>query len=337
MSEKTNCYERFLGTLLCGCIGDILGSVNQGKMFDDIKNNPIFDMVSFQYNDDTEMTIILAKYLIKIKEKKEILKEKIIIEELHEQYSNAVKKSLRNYFPSTRTILENFNSSLSIGSLKSYDSISRISPLALVHFESDDRLYEFIKFSVYFTHGENKDVLDSSFIHVKIINSILTETYKTAEEIFVYAIKLASKIKNKILHSLLISINENNKKYFEDNEWNITKTIFGFEFFQSEAIECFICALVCFFYNFSNPKNAMLMAVNCGGKTNTIAKLVGELIGVKYGISWIPSKWRNFEGKEELTRISSQLYLQFPKSRPIWFVAAPNISDKIEKEIIDLT
>jgi ADP-ribosylglycohydrolase len=256
---------------------------------------------------------------------------------LHEQYSNAVKKSLRNYFPSTRTILENFNSSLSIGSLKSYDSISRISPLALVHFESDDRLYEFIKFSVYFTHGENKDVLDSSFIHVKIINSILTETYKTAEEIFVYAIKLASKIKNKILHSLLISINENNKKYFEDNEWNITKTIFGFEFFQSEAIECFICALVCFFYNFSNPKNAMLMAVNCGGKTNTIAKLVGELIGVKYGISWIPSKWRNFEGKEELTRISSQLYLQFPKSRPIWFVAAPNISDKIEKEIIDLT
>jgi ADP-ribosylglycohydrolase len=283
------------------------------------------------------MTIILAKYLIKIKEKKEILKEKIIIEELHEQYSNVVKKSLRNYFPSTRTILENFNSSLSIGSLKSYDSISRISPLALVHFESDDRLYEFIKFSVYFTHGENKDVLDSSFIHVKIINSILTETYKTAEEIFVYAIKLASKIKNKILHSLLISINENNKKYFEDNEWNITKTIFGFEFFQSEAIECFICALVCFFYNFSNPKNAMLMAVNCGGKTNTIAKLVGELIGVKYGISWIPSKWRNFEGKEELTRISSQLYLQFPKSRPIWFVAAPNISDKIEKEIIDLT
>jgi ADP-ribosylglycohydrolase len=336
MPEKPNCYERFLGTLICGCIGDILGSVNKEKIFDEIKNNLIFDMISNHYTDDTEMTIILGKYLIKNKDK-EILKDFSFVEELHQMYNNVVKTSLRFYLPQTRNILENFNSSFSIGSLKTYDSISRISPLALFHFDSDDKLYEFIKLSVYFTHGKNKDVLDSSFIYVKIINSILTETYKTAEELFVYAITLASKIKNKTLYSLLLSINGNNKKYFEENEWNITKTIFGFEFLQLEAIECFICALVCFFYNFSDPKNAILMAVNCGGKTNTIAKLVGELIGATYGISWIPENWRNFEGKEELSRIGSQLYLHFPKNKPVWFVATPSILEKIEREIIDLT
>jgi ADP-ribosylglycohydrolase len=50
------------------------------------------------------------------------------------------------------------------------------------------------------------------------------------------------------------------------------------------------------------------MAANLGGDTDTIAKLVGDLVGATYGTEWIPEEWQNPEGKDELTELAKILY-----------------------------
>ena len=344
--------ERFIGTLLCGCIGDILGSSNEGKTFNEIRKDGIVTkwLPNTGYTDDTEMTIILAKYFAqKIDESKMDvfdlqynIFQKTMIEEIHELYKETIKTSTRGYSQKTRSILTNWSVCTPAGLSNTNGAIMRISPLALLYYNTNNDLCDYIKYSIYCTHGDSKDAIDAAFVHVKLLQSMLLETKKTAEELYVYALSLAAKRKNKYLHSLLLSISPDNKHKFVVNKWDITKTIFGFDLMQIEAIDCLICALTCFFYNFKKPYNALIMAANCGGDTDTIAKLVGDLVGAMYGISWIPNEWQSFEGKEELIQLSIALYSRFPPPKPVWSVAAPTsfilekpINEKIP-EIIDL-
>jgi len=60
--------------------------------------------------------------------------------------------------------------------------------------------------------------------------------------------------------------------------------------------------------NFDQPEKAIIMAANMGGSTDVIAKLVGELVGAKHGISWIPNKWSNLANKEKLIKLADKLY-----------------------------
>lgn len=355
MKMSPSRYERFIGTLVCGCIGDILGSVNEGKSFHQIRKDGVVTiwLPNTGYTDDTEMTIVLAKYLVQNKtplneeqatvfDLQYLINQKTMIEEIHEMYQETIKTSIRGYSQKTRNILTNWSVFTPVGSSSTNGAVMRISPLALIHYSTDNDLCDYIKYAVYCTHGNSKDAIDTAFVHVKLLQSIILETKTTAEELYNYALSLASRRKNKYLHSLLLSISPDNKNKFVSNKWDINKTIFGFDLIQIEAVDCLICALTCFFYNFKKPYNALVMAANCGGDTDTIAKLVGDLVGAMYGISWIPDEWQNFEGKDELVKLSTSLFTRFPIPRPVWSVAAPT-SFVLEKpanektpEVIDL-
>ena len=41
---------------------------------------------------------------------------------------------------------------------------------------------------------------------------------------------------------------------------------------------------------FLKPKDALIMAANMGGDTDTVAKLVGDLVGATHGTEWIPEE-----------------------------------------------
>ena len=304
----TQC-ERYVGTLLGGCIGDILGSTNEGKTFDSIRMNSL--VTKFQYNrytDDTELTLVLARYLVKYHTSSN--KDNSMVHEVHSMYRKVVKNSKRGYSKKTRYLLSNWNHCMLANTSETNGAVMRIAPMALIKHESDQDLRDKIKYAIYCTHGDNKDANDTAFIHVKLLISIIHNKNNTAESLYLYAKELAQRVKNPTIYTYLTLIHPDNKKRFEETLWNVNKSIFGYDIFQIKATDCFICALVCFLYNFKNPKAALIMAANLGGDTDTVAKLVGDLVGATYGSEWIPEEWQNPEGKEELTELAKTLYSQ---------------------------
>lgn len=303
----THC-ERYIGTLLGGCIGDILGSTNEGKTYDSIRSNNslVTKFHNNRYTDDTELTLVLARYLAKHQTSSN--EDHSMVQEVHSMYQKVVKNSRRGYSKKTRDLLSNWNHCMLANAAETNGAVMRIAPMALIKYKSDQDLYNKIKYAIYCTHGENKDATDTAFIHVKLLISIIHQKQKTAESIYLYAKELAQRVKNPTIYAYLTMIHPDNKKRFEETQWNVNKSIFGYDIFQIKAIDCFICALVCFLYNFKNPKDALIMAANLGGDTDTIAKLVGDLVGATYGTEWIPDEWQNPEGKEELTELAKTLY-----------------------------
>jgi ADP-ribosylglycohydrolase len=300
--------DRYIGTLLGGCIGDILGSTNEGKTFDSIrKTGLVTKFHNNRYTDDTELTLVLARYLFKYPSDE----NHAMVQELHQMYQKVVKTSNRGYSKKTRDLLSNWNQCMIAGTANTNGAVMRIAPMALIKYSSDQDLYNKIKYAIYCTHGENNEAIQCAFIHTKLLICLINqkdERHKSAETLYVYAKKLAQRVGNTTIYAYLTAIHPDNKKRFEETRWNITKTMFGTDVFQIKAIDCLICALICFFYNFKKPVNAIIMAANIGGDTDTIAKLVGDLVGAAYGTRWIPEEWKNPEGKDELTFLAKELY-----------------------------
>jgi ADP-ribosylglycohydrolase len=303
--------DNFIGILVSGCIGDILGSSNENLSFEEIrKKQIIIDFVQNRYTDDTELTIVLAEYLSK--------NNQILVGEIHSMYSKIVKSSKRGYSSRTKGILSNWSECTIGGNADTNGSVMRIAPLALFPINKDEDIYKAVKYCVYCTHGESKDAVDTSFLHVKLLKGILFKKLITAESIYTYALDVTKRTQNASLYSLLILIHPNNrwqlfKKGLPTIDDNVTKNIFGFNMFQIKALHAYICALICFFYNFSHPTEALIMAANIGGDTDTIAKLVGDLIGAVYGTTWIPIPWSQPEGLGQLTKLGTILYERYGK------------------------
>ena len=317
MNKKMN---RFIGTLVGGCIGDVLGSTNEGK-----KNHQINTVVGYngpqrneiqlfqqnRYTDDTELTIVLARYIVKFNNVKTPY---CACEEVHKMYHKTVRNSKRGYSQRTKSILGEWNKFMPAGTASTNGAIMRIAPLGLTKDSKTDPLYTKIENMLYFTHGKNKDAVDTAFLHCKLINMLVNTpegTSYTPEQMYTYSTKITAQLRNPVLHALVMSIHPDNKKRFIENNWNVTKTLFGWDLFQIEAIHCYICVLVCFFYNFNDPVKAIIFAANMGGDTNTIAKMVGDLVGANHGINWIPPQWKDPEGREELEMLGRELYNQY--------------------------
>lgn len=344
--SSENRYDCFIGVLLCGAVGSTLGFINKGKYFDDIKkeeNNFTWTYFHYIHGSNIELMITLGRYIMHLhkhapteplgaltsESKEEERKE--TVNRVHVLYKNVVKASKKIYNREIADILKNWEPSSPFGTLNSCDAAIRVAPLALTPLKTDKWLYDEIINLVYCTHGGSKDSIDVAFIHVKLLHSLLFRKRKTAEEVYPYMLYLAQLCKNKQLYISILALNPNNKQIFVSNQWNITQSLYGFDFFHQTPIECYVCALTCFLYNFNNPKKAMLSAMRVGGDTESITKLTGDMIGAVHGFRWLPLEWTNLENKEVLTAIATGLYCCFPKDKHGWvFEHSENIAPQTE-------
>lgn len=310
----SNIQEKFMGVLLGGCIGDVLGSINENKSYDDIrKKSLIKTFIRNRYTDDTEMTIILAQYLVN-----NFRTEHSIVQTVHEMYQKVISTSRRGYSKKTKEVLGNYHHCSVSGEADTNGSVMRISPMALVPISKDSNLRDYIKQVVYCTHGENKNAIDVCFIHVKLLKSLIhgrTVNGKlvhlnSATKAHEYVLELTKRVKNLEIYPLVKLIGQKSLVFSSSDmlNSNVVENIFGFNFMQINAIKCYICVLVCFLYNFDNPKNGLIMAANIGGDTDTIAKLVGDLFGAAYGVKWIPEEWKEPEGYDVLKSLAESLF-----------------------------
>jgi len=318
--------SQFIGVLMSGCVGDVLGSYNENLTFEQIRTRKRItkEFINTKFTDDTELTIILAQYLIKYYNNT----NHSMVPTVHNMYQNIVKYSKRGYSKKTKFLLSNWHDCMPASNSDTNGSVMRIAPLALIKVDDDKDLYSKIQNAIYCTHGESKDAIDTSFLHVKLIQYLLHNSCDTPDELYSYALSIVQMLQNSNLYPLLIAINLENKKtvfkktvfnstffnpiYMDSIEdylkINVTKNIFGYDFMQIKAIHCYTLVLTCFLYNYDKPIDALIMAANVGGDTDTIAKIVGDLIGAKYGTNWIKESWKYPEHHNEIAKLGKQLW-----------------------------
>mmetsp|Transcript_43497 Transcript_43497/g.114758 ORF Transcript_43497/g.114758 Transcript_43497/m.114758 type:complete len:670 (-) Transcript_43497:250-2259(-) len=61
--------------------------------------------------------------------------------------------------------------------------------------------------------------------------------------------------------------------------------------FQIAAVDLMPCVLWAVASHHDNPEEALVQAVALGGDTDTVACLVGSILGALHGVSWIPRRW----------------------------------------------
>ena len=61
--------------------------------------------------------------------------------------------------------------------------------------------------------------------------------------------------------------------------------------FQLKAIEAVPCVLWIICTNYREPEECLVRAVNMGGDTDTVAAMVGDIVGALHGWEWIPTRW----------------------------------------------
>ena len=291
--------NKFIGILLCGACGDILGSQNEGK-----KNINYVTLlpVGKKYTDDTEMMLILTKHLIK--------NNNINIPQLHEEYLYELKKYNRGYSSKTKNQLEYTEQSNYLNTPNQSDtngSIMRIAALSLIKFKNDEILYEYIKKAIYFTHNSN-DAHFSCYIFIKLLKEIVFNNNQLTKDYLInYLLKLSENNTSFYIRFKLISL------FLIENEfnWNITKDLLGQNIFQIKAIDCLSISIYIFLYLINDPLSAICTAASIGGDTDTIAKIVGDLCGALYGYKWLPIEWGNIENEEEIIELGRKLYSNY--------------------------
>lgn len=292
--------DKYIGTLLGGCCGDVLGSQTEGMTRSQIVER-FGDMVTELpegklYTDDTEMTIVLARHLL--------ANEPIDFHKLHAEYGNEMTN--KGYSLKTRNTLTMFKEGrglfLPAGSSSTNGAVMRIAPLGFLDLDSDNLLHQ-IRAAIYFTHGNSADAHLSAFLHCKIIRALVTNRFQNKQELFMYVLYHA-----RHHHPLWTKINL--VKYCLNSPipiTSITEELLGNEdAFQIQAIDAVCCAVYTFFRFYDNPVLAVCYAASMGGDTDTIAKLVGDLCGALHGKDWIPISWYGVENESELIELGRQ-------------------------------
>lgn len=294
-----NYEQKVKGVLLGGCVGDVLGSQNEGLSYEQIIKRGI--KTDFpkgkRYTDDTEMTLVLMRHMIENK-------GNLVMGKLHREYSDVIKSSARGYSEKTRNILTNYHEFMTAGNADTNGAVMRISPLAFYRWKSDEELRFAVKQAVYCTHGDSEDAVNTAFLYVTLLKFLINNLISTKDELIEATLSVIKRVvKNSALYTAvnlipLVSFNEN---------ISVTESLFGHEFFQITAVHCFVCALYCFYTNFHNPQAAVVMAANMGGDTDTIAKLTGELAGAYHGCDWISYGWEHPEGYDVIQDMVKRL------------------------------
>ena len=300
---RTPIIDKYIGTLIGGCCGDVLGSQTEGMTRRQIQEK-FGDMVELMpekklFTDDTEMTLVLARHLVK--------NARVITRELHKEYANEI--TYKGYSSNTRKILGLFKGADYVeqfewGVSDCDGAVMRIAPLGLRRLGTGDLINE-VREAILFTHGKSGDSHASAFLHCKLIRALVDSRFERREEYFGYILGHAKKHPplwtklNLVKYCLGVS----------PPVASITEELLGNEdTFQIKAIDALCCAYYSFFRFFQDPVKAICFAASMGGDTDTIAKITGDLCGALHGASWIPERWQGMEKQEELTQLGIQLY-----------------------------
>lgn len=271
-------------------IGDALGVPVEFESRENLKNNPVNDMIGFgiynmppgTFSDDSSMTLATMRAIVN--NHGEIF-HSAILDEFVEWFVNSKYTQYNNTFDignTTRNCLLKYidgGNPFDCGGTDERSngngSLMRILPLAFIKNINPETVENVSAL----THSHLRSKIACVF-YIELIKSILESKQDLKEHV-----KIASK--------------KTRKYYVDIAELNHYKRVFDGTIFDeivdnvpsSGYVVDTLEAVVYVLGNTNSFKEAVLTAVNLGGDSDTIGAIVGGVAGVYYGYDEIPQDW----------------------------------------------
>ncbi|CAF2066890.1 unnamed protein product [Rotaria magnacalcarata] len=279
--------DRCIGCLLCHMIGDQLGAGVEGfsaarikreigMVRDDIKaphmGIPELGPRIHMYTDDTNAMLALANSLVV----NEGLKAKHAAQSYAQFWSTGVK---RGYPDSAQA-----NGSFANG------GAMRIAPVALAFRDaSDEELYEAVRMSIISSHVHPEGI-DGAFVLAKaIILALRCESIDTFDTSG-YLNTLQSTARTTSMQNQIKKLIKFYMDQYGTNSASSQKKKADIDIvralgntFQLKAIEAVPCALWVVCTGYREPEECLVRGVNMGGDADTVAAMIGDMVGALHG------------------------------------------------------
>ncbi len=304
--------EFFRGCLLGGAVGDALGmptergpSLQAGQTIEEVfggrvttyesSPNPAFGLEAGHYTDDTQMTIAVAEILIKGRGAfdKQMFFQKLLRMAEAEEFrtigptlARVIKSIVRQGIEAT--LQQNVR-----GTYPSNGAAMRTAPVALLYYWDLEKLREVTIQVAESTHANPSSLAGACAISF-MIATLIREKGKIIDAI-AFREGLVSFI-TPIDPALASMIKEQRQGH--GNECSVEDTI-------PEIVNRFL-------ENPNDFRSGVLDEVNSDGDTDTKASLIGQLLGIKNGVSAIPKEYlegleNGEKGRDYLQKLADQL------------------------------
>lgn len=306
--------SRFVGCLLgCAC-GDVLGSCVEMQSRGEILQQFPGLLTDFQpsdrglgfgcYTDDTEMTLALARSILRCGDVRGSDCAAAYAEAFTPQrgYGRSAVKVLSALqqgadWRRTGTML------FAEGSFGNGGAM-RIAPIGLLygHLESV-RLYEKVKAALWMTHT-HPEAIDAALLQARAVGMMLMadaplDSQGLLDRLLEYAPESILNSKLKLLKELLS----------QQAAAAEVVAVFGCGVRSGDSWPPALWAALRFS---ADPEAAIIQAVNLGGDTDTIGAMTGALVGALHGDRWFPERWitqleNQQNGRDELISVAERL------------------------------
>ena len=304
--------SKVLGGLLGFCVGDSLGLSVEFKSREELRENPLKDMVGYgtynqppgTWSDDSSLTFCLIETLLTGLDLEELGNK--FVKWLYEAYWTPngetfdVGNGTRIAINRLRDGIDPLKAGLDDERSNGNGSLMRILPLVFYLKDSNrDRLHRIIHDVSSLTHRHLRSKLACS-IYVEFGISLLEG--KTKSEAYGH-------MKKKILNHFSNYSYSDELNFYErilhDDIGKLTKNQIKSSGYVVDTLEA---SLWCFLNN-NNYKETVIEAVNLGVDTDTIGAIAGGLAGIYYGVEFIPSEWIDkLSKKEEIYDLCIKFY-----------------------------
>ncbi|WP_069649352.1 ADP-ribosylglycohydrolase family protein [Caloranaerobacter ferrireducens] len=286
--------NKILGAILGFCVGDALGVPVEFKSREELKKEPVTDMIGYgtynqppgTWSDDTSLTLCLVESLCNGLDLEDIGER--FVRWYYDSYWTPYNKTF-DVGNTTKEAIIKISKGVSPEQAGLDDehsngngSLMRVLPLAfyLKNFKDEEKYNVIYKISS-ITHKHSRSILACS-IYVEYAINLLKgyskkEAYKNMKE------NIINFYSNTVFRNEFDSYN----RILEHDIARLKKEEIKSSGYVVDTLEAvFWC-----FLNRDGYKEIVLTAVNLGNDTDTIAAITGGLAGIYYGIEAIPKKW----------------------------------------------
>lgn len=330
---KIDFLDKFKGTLFGVAIGDTLGRPFEGKLREDIqnqfeyfedflwKNKKLFST----YTDDTQLTLHLAKALIK---GNGFNRDKIINEFIRWIDDPPINPGYGS-LTSIKKLKYGFSWKKAASNSGGNGTIMRISPIALLYSKNLNKLIKASEASSLLTHSHPAATAGARIIaraiaylvHKKSLSKIKVKSL--FKDLKMTISNSQNQIWNEFCETLSI-LEENLALLIEPGLIKFSQVgvktpyfieeYLGKAFVHPYAMSTSICTLFLFLKNYKSFEDCIFELATCGGDTNTVGSIGGALLGAYYGYKKIPGELISFvKNPKEILNTADHLYEVFQK------------------------
>jgi len=328
--------QKSITCLLAGALGDALGRpverLRSDKMLEYYGKEGIRDLATVglkaRITDDTQMTIFTADGLIKSFLKHGVDEQgenrlpdmKIVYDSYQDWYLTQTKpfsqctpkgrisriEDLYTPVGPGRTCLESLKNGVPgsieqpINSSAGSGGVMRVAPAGIMYSSDPKTAFEVGAQCAALTHGGPEGYLPAGFLAAVVANLMHDQSLQEALN---HSIEILKTYKE---HEITLGLIEEAMKLAKTNmdpKIAIEKLGYGFKGDEALAISVY-CALK----SPNNLKEALIMAVNHSGDSDSTGAITGNILGAHIGLSGIPNCWiKSLELRKEITELAKDL------------------------------